>query len=144
MIRKLLSSILLFTFLLPLLISNKSFAEWANSFVVYDGYVYVVSDEYVTEIEKEIGKVTKHSGIEGTYYGDFSNTYKRGTKYYSIKNVSTEIAIAVDDNGAFIKAIRDGEYAGRSIYSPFYMAIGAILFFVIVTYIVEKKVRKSL
>jgi hypothetical protein len=126
---------------------SKSIADWASSFVVFDDYIYEVSGEYVSDIDKEIGKVTKYSDMEGTYYGNFSNTFKKGTKYYSIKGVRTETAIAVGDNGKFVKAIRKGEYAGQK-YSPLSWIIGGVVIFVIVIlliYKVEKRVprRKS-
>ncbi|UGB28816.1 MULTISPECIES: hypothetical protein [Bacillaceae] len=63
--------------------------SWAYPFVVWDGYIYVISDEYVTEIDNEIGHVTRHSDME-QYSSNFSNAYKRGTKYYSIKEISTD------------------------------------------------------
>jgi hypothetical protein len=91
---------------------SKSQADWTNSFVVWDGYVYVLTDEVVDEVYKEIGHVTKYSDIEGTYSGNFSNTYPKGTKYYSIVGVSTDEAFAVKNNGSYIKVTRDGEYAG--------------------------------
>ena len=95
---------------LLLLTGCSSSADWASSFVVWDGYIYRISDEYVEEVDEEIGKVTKYSDREGTYFGNFSNTYKKGTKYYSIKGVSTEEAIAVEEEGEYKKAIREGKY----------------------------------
>lgn len=142
-VNKIFMSILSFAIICSLLLPGKSFAEWAYSFVVYDGYIYVISDEYVAHIDKEIGQVTKYSDKEGTYYGNFSNTYKKGTKYYSIKGVSTNLAIAIEDNGKYIKAIRSGEYAGDK-YSPFSFIIGGIIIFIILTlvfYTVIKRVR---
>ena len=109
---------------------NNTLAKWAYGFVVFDDYTYVISDEFVTEIDKEIGYVTKYSGNEGIYYGNFSNVYKKDTKYYSIKGISTNIAIAVEDHGKYIKAIRKGEYAGWK-YSPFSLIVGGIIFFII-------------
>ena len=87
--------------------------------MVWDGYVYVLSDEEVDQIGNEIGAVTKYSDIEGTYSGNFSNTFAKGTKYFSIKDVSTDEAIAIKDpDGHFIlKPHRDGEYA-RQTNSP--------------------------
>lgn len=128
-----------------LILPGITFADWAYSFVVYDGYTYVISDDYVTDIDKEIGKVTKYSDKEGTYYGNFSNTYKRGTRYYSIKSVSKDSAIAIEDNGKYVKAIRNGEYAG-SQYNPFSIFIGGIIVFIILTlviYIVQNRVIKN-
>jgi hypothetical protein len=93
---------------------NKSLAKWAYPFVVWDGYIYVISDEYVEEVDKKIGRVTKYNDMEGTYSGNFSNEYKKGTAYYSITGVSTDEAIAIEDGGGkYKKAIRDGEYEGN-------------------------------
>jgi hypothetical protein len=127
------------------LVSSKSFADWAYSFVEYDDYIYVISGENVKDIDKEIGQVTKYSDLEGTYNGNFSNTYKKGTKYYSIKGISTETAIAVDDNGKYIKAIREGEYAGEK-FSPFSWIIGGVVIFIMLILLimmVEKKVTSK-
>lgn len=106
-------SLLIFTSLLP----NKPLAKWAYPFVVWDGYIYVISDEFVEEVDKKIGRVTKYNDMEGTYSGNFSNKYKKGTAYYSITGVSTDEAIAIEEEGGkYKKAIRDGEYEGN-IYS---------------------------
>ncbi|MFC6039639.1 hypothetical protein ACFPYN_09425 [Paenisporosarcina macmurdoensis] len=100
--------------------ANKSSADWAYSFVVWDGFIYVVSDEVVGQVDREIGEVTRYSDMEGTYSGNFSNTYRKGTKYFSIVDVSTEDAIAIEDgNGHYVKAIQDGKYAGNTIQSSF-------------------------
>lgn len=56
--------------------------------------------------------MTKYSDIEGTYSGNFSNTYKKGTKYFSIKEISTDIAIMVQEGGQYRKAIKEMEYGG--------------------------------
>ena len=71
----------------PFLFSNKVLADWAYSFVVWYGFIYVVSDEFVEVVDKEIGHVTKYSDREGTYSGNFSNRYKKGTAYFSIKGI---------------------------------------------------------
>lgn len=141
----LITLILLITFLFP---SGPS-ANWAYSFVVWDGYTYVISDEYVESIDREIGHVTKYSGNEGTYYGNFSNTYKKGTKYYSIKGISTDEAIAVkEDDGRYRKATMRGEYAGGKCpifglkVSALVIGLLAILLIVFGINSVEKRVRK--
>jgi hypothetical protein len=142
-VKHILIFILFVAILSPFLYPSNSLAKWAYKFVVYDDYTYVVKDEFVTEIDKEIGHVTKYSGIEGTYYGNFSNVYKEGTKYYSIKGVSTETAIAVEVNGNYIKAIRKGEYAGWK-YSPFSLILGGLIIFILLTlliYLVQRKVN---
>jgi hypothetical protein len=69
-----------------------------------------VNDEYVTEIDKEIGQVTRYSDMY-QQPGNFSNAYEKGTKYYSIKGISPDEAIAVEDrNGKYKKAVREKEY----------------------------------
>lgn len=96
------------------LFPSKVLASWAYAFVVWDGYVYVISDDIVDEVDEEIGHVTRYSDMEGTYSGNFSNVYPKGTKYFSIKGISTDEAIAVEDeNGQYIKVTSDGEYAGN-------------------------------
>ncbi|KLT17944.1 hypothetical protein AA980_11135 [Neobacillus vireti] len=129
---------------------SKSFASWAYLFVVWDGYTYVVSEEYVTEIDKEIGHVTKYSDREGTYSGNFSNIYKKGTKYYSIKGISTDEAIAIQEkDGKYKKATREGEYAGNKNDflepSSSTIIIGILLLLLVIAisfYFVEKKGKK--
>ncbi len=120
-------SLLIFTSFLP----NKSLASWAYAFVVWDGYIYVVSDEFVEEVDEEIGRVTKYSDTEGTYSGNFSNVYKKGTAYYSIKGVSTDEAIAVEDGvGKYKKAVMDGEYEGnKNSLGVWIMIVGLLCFF---------------
>ena len=96
-----------------IVVGCSSSADWNSSFVVWDGYVYEMSNEYVMEVEEEIGKVTKYSDKEGTYSGNFSNMYKKGTKYYAIVGINTDEAIAVKENGEYRKAYRDGKYGEK-------------------------------
>jgi len=61
--------------------------------------VYEVKEETVQEsdIGKVIGEVkTKPNDMTGNYYGDASNAYSKGTKYFEIINISTGTAIAVE------------------------------------------------
>ncbi|WP_139194322.1 hypothetical protein [Bacillus sp. MUM 13] len=124
--------ILCFAILFSLLHPKQSFAKWAYAFVVYDGYTYVLSEESVTDIDKEIGEVTKYSDIEGTYSGNFSNEYHKGTKYYSIKGISTDQAIAVADHGHYKKAERRGKYEGKKVAPIRYIETGLIIFVIVV------------
>ncbi|MGE6256713.1 hypothetical protein ACQKCU_02205 [Heyndrickxia sporothermodurans] len=104
-------AVILIVLLLFIVSSRSAMASWAYPFVVWDRYVYVVSDEVVIEIDKQIGRVTKYSDKEGNYGGNFSNVYKKGTKYYSIKGISTDIAIAVQEkDGHYKKATRGSKY----------------------------------
>lgn len=114
-----LSYLLLVVVFCALIVPSKSLAtSWAYSFVVWDGYIYIVNDEYVTEVDKEIGKVTRYSDMY-QQSGNFSNVYEKGTKYYSIKDVSTDKAIAVEDgSGKYKKAVREKEYTFGNEDSP--------------------------
>ncbi|MEL3971414.1 hypothetical protein AAEO50_03900 [Rossellomorea oryzaecorticis] len=89
--------------------TTSSATSWAYPFVVWDGYRFEVLDEYVEEIDSEIGEVTSYSDME-TLSGNFSNEYIEGTKYYSIKGISTDEAIAVKTGSQYKKAVRIGEY----------------------------------
>ena len=93
--------------------TGKSSADWAISFVVWEGYIYQISDEYIDDISEEIGEVTKYSDMEGTYSGNFSNAYRKGTKFYTIKGISSEEAIAIAEDGKYRKAIRNGKYGEK-------------------------------
>ncbi|MCM3409838.1 hypothetical protein [Metabacillus litoralis] len=126
--KHLISIAVLFMFFFP----DKILAtSWAYPFVVWDEYIYVISDEYVTEIDNEIGHVTRYSDME-QYSGNFSNAYKQGTKYYSIKGISTDQAIAVEgQNGQYIKANREAEYKMKSPFDGQQGFIKIILFSVV-------------
>jgi hypothetical protein len=115
-------SMLMFVLLLTsLMFPSKPLAtSWAYPFVVWQDYIYVVSEEYVTEVDKEIGKVTKYSDME-SLSGNFSNMFKKGTKYYSIKGISTDEAIAVEESkGKYVRADREGKYEVRSTFDGFF------------------------
>ncbi|MCA1029688.1 hypothetical protein LCL95_01420 [Bacillus timonensis] len=95
---------------LLLLSTNTSATKWVYPFVVWDGYVYVVTDEYVDEIDKEIGGVSVYSDME-ELPGNFSNAYKKGTAYYSIRGIKPDVSIAVqEENGKYRKADREEKY----------------------------------
>lgn len=96
---------------------STSYAKWAYAFVVFDGGTYIVSETHIEpkEIGKKIGEVTNYSDNEGTYSGNFSNQFPKGTEYYEIKGVKTNDSIAVKESEkSFIKANYNGEYAGNS------------------------------
>ena len=144
-----LSFLLLVVLFCALILPPKSFGtNWAYQFVVWDGYIYIVEEEYVTEIDKEIGKVIRYSDMY-PQSGNFSNVYERGTKYYAIKDISTDEAIAVEDgSGKYKKAVREKEYTYGNEDSPgdkssdmtaTLLILSAIIIFVIV--IVLKKIK---
>lgn len=98
-------------FLLTIFITNSSVQalSWAYIFVVWDGKVYEVTDEQLAknEIGKNIGKVKrKADDMTGEYYGDASNYYPKGTKYYAVNDQSTSRVIAVEvEENKWVKAI---------------------------------------
>lgn len=67
----------------------------------------------MSDVSKEIGEVTKYSDTEATYSGNFSNKYEKGTKYYSIKGISTDKAIAIEEDGKYRRANRSGKYGEK-------------------------------
>lgn len=83
--------------------------SWAYPFVVWKGKVYEVKQEETiedSEIGKIIGKVkTQPNDMTGNYYGNASNFYSKGTKYYEIKGESTSTAIAVKEDNKWVKAV---------------------------------------
>jgi len=101
---------ILFIILFILIFTSSAQAlSWAYSFVVWNGNVYEVTDVKVVENEigEHIGEVkTKPNDMTGEYRGNASNEFPKGTKYYEIKNVSTDKAIAVEGiENEYIKAI---------------------------------------
>jgi hypothetical protein len=83
--------------------------SWAYSFVVWKGKVYEVTKETIEmeQVGKRIGAVkTRPNEMTGNYYGDASNAYEIGTKYYKINDVATSKAIAVEvEKGHWQKAV---------------------------------------
>ena len=120
-------------------------ADWAYSFVVYSGDIYEISpDELVPsdEIDKKIGQVTRYSDHEGTYSGNFSNTYPKGTPYYSIKNIDPKEIIAIKTNEAeFVKAINKGRYANGQLESKitWISILGSLVIMLLIIWIMKRK-----
>ncbi|GGF26857.1 hypothetical protein GCM10010954_27380 [Halobacillus andaensis] len=92
--------------------------------------------------------MTSYSDME-QYRGNFSNAYREGTKYFSIEGISTEEAIAVqEEDGRFIKAHREGEYTyGENEYwdedsvfaSLMITVLGLLLVIFVIGYFVKKR-----
>lgn len=93
--------------------TSTSSPDWASNFVVMDGYIYIVSDEYTEAVGDVLGQVTHYSDQEATYTGNFSNIYVEGTKYYEIDGVSSEVAIAIEENDKYRIAKQDGKYGEK-------------------------------
>ncbi|XID94882.1 hypothetical protein ACF3MZ_10350 [Paenibacillaceae bacterium WGS1546] len=140
--------ILLVIFAITIFFSlQPAFASWAYRFVVYSGDIYKVTDEPVQpyEIEKKIGQVTRYSDIEGTYAGNFSNAFPKGTGYYSIKEASPNDVIAIKvQEGTYVKAVNQGHYDNDHLLTPSriggYLLVGIIAAAVI--YFIWRYARK--
>jgi len=108
--------VLLFSLLISIL-SPSVYADWARNFVVFSGKTYEITDKIIdpNNIDKKIGKVTSNSTREGSYRGNFSNKYPKGTEYYSIKGIDSSQEIAVKASvGGYLSAIYRGEYGEKS------------------------------
>ncbi|MGO4181278.1 hypothetical protein AB4Z17_08865 [Paenibacillus sp. TAF43_2] len=143
-----------FMFLISIFFAVSSFitlgtahADWAYRFVVNDGKSYIVSDTQVesAQIGAKIGKVTSYSDEEGTYSGNFSNIYPKGTEYYAIKDISINEAIAIkQDDGSFIKAAYGSEYEGKAInLKSVLFYIGGLFLLIIAFLFVKNNWRQS-
>lgn len=97
-----------FVLLLSMTASVKALS-WAYSFVVWKGKVYEVTEEIVGEddLGRHLGSVkTKPNDVTGSYYGNASNIYAVGTKYFEINGESPNDSIAVEvENNQWVKAI---------------------------------------
>ncbi|WP_139491474.1 hypothetical protein [Brevibacillus dissolubilis] len=82
-------------------------SSWAYPFVIWQKRTYMVTDETITEIGKELGQVTTHSDQERAFdrNKNFSNLYSVGTKYFEITGIDPNTAIAVESNGSYVKAV---------------------------------------
>lgn len=120
-------------------------ADWAGSFVVYSGDIYEISDDELipsNEIDKKIGQVTRYSDHEGTYSGNFSNIYPKGTPYYSIKNIDPKEIIAIKTHEAeFVKAINKGQYANGQLESKtiWISILGSLIIVLLIILIMKRK-----
>ena len=129
---------------LPTMVTATS---WSYAFVVWDGYIYAVTEERVTDIGGEIGQVTKYSDME-QYSGNFSNAYEKGTRYYAIKGVDTEVAIAIEEvNGNYVKAERKKkyEYEGTFFEEPQenLKVFISLLVGILVVFFIYKRLKKN-
>lgn len=110
----LMKKIMVLSLFFVLVICSSVQAGLQDAFVVWDGKVYEVKKEVTVEkslIGKSIGKVkTKpywdnksRTSLE-TYYGNASNAFPIGTRYFEIKGISPSTAIAVKVDNQWLKA----------------------------------------
>lgn len=126
---------------------GSAYASWAFMFVVNDGNIYVITEARVepSQIGSRIGKVTKYSDSEGTYSGNFSNRYPKGTKYYEIIGVEINDAIAVKEiEEVYVKATYGGEYAGgKNNWSDYIPNVLIVLFVLLLAgYYMKKRLHR--
>ncbi|WP_208590474.1 hypothetical protein [Gracilibacillus suaedae] len=120
--------------------------EWTYSFVVLDGRVYEVTDEQINQslIGKSIGEVTTQADDRtGKYYGNASNHYPIGTKYLKIEGVDISEAIAVAEQGSYVKAefVQRVPLHWRNMI--YYLTPILFLTVLIITYRIREKVKKK-
>lgn len=90
---------------------KQSSGDWEYSFVVWNGNIYKITEEYAVKVTEEIGEVTKYLDMEGISTENVSNKYEKGTKYFSIEGVNTNDVIVVEEkDGIYRKAINQGKY----------------------------------
>ncbi|MGN8644625.1 hypothetical protein ACTNEO_00895 [Gracilibacillus sp. HCP3S3_G5_1] len=94
--------------LLLLIIPSTLFALSSNSpYVLLDGRVYEITDEQINHvlIGQSVGEVTTQADDRTTtYFGNASNHYSIGTKYFKIEGIDIAEAIAVEEQAAYVKA----------------------------------------
>lgn len=143
--KKIIISFFIFLMCCNFLVS-KSFADWSSPFVVYNGNLYVVMDTKIepNTIGKKIGEVTNYSDMEGTYNGNFSNQFPKGTEYYEIKGVDIKNAFAVKKiDNSFVRVNYNGKYGGAVNHNhwikPILYLTGVIILIGILFFIFKKK-----
>lgn len=127
--------------------TNVRALDWAYAFVVWEGKVYEVKqEEWIadSEIGQVIGKVnTKPNDMTGNYYGNASNHYAKGTKYYEIKGISTSTAIAVKEGNQWVKAayVNEAPFHIMNIFTNIFFIFGLIVVALIVGVAIRNKRR---
>lgn len=124
--------------------------SWAYPFVVWEGKVYEVKqEETITEnqIGEVVGEVKRMANdMNGDFYGNASNYYPKGTKYYEIKGTSTSTAIAVKEAGQWVKAfyVHKAPFHIMNIFSStFFISTVVLSIFAVITFIISKKKFKN-
>ena len=115
MIRRHLPISVIIVLLLTLFIPSNSVSatKWVHQFEVWEGYVYTLEDEIITDVKEKIGEVTAYSDMN-QLPGNFSNVFQKGTPYYSIKEIDTNESIAIKiGKDRYQIADRESEYLVR-------------------------------
>ncbi len=129
--------LLLFVIFFIMASSSTYALSWAYKFVAWEGGVYEVTEEVVdaSDIGKKIGKVKRMADDRtGAYYGDTSNYYEKGTKYYAIKGIDSGTAIAVEEQqDIWVKAVylHEAPFHWTDILPYMLMGIAAFVLFTV-------------
>ncbi|GBF77669.1 hypothetical protein PA598K_06231 [Paenibacillus sp. 598K] len=88
-------------------IKVESQASYPFPLIIWNKHIYRVTNDKVTDIDKEIGEIKNFSAVESEGQQDnYSNYYPKGTKIFSIVNIDTSVALAVKTGeNEFVKAI---------------------------------------
>jgi hypothetical protein len=143
LMRKITLLTLLFTFIIS---SSVQALSWAIPFVVWKGKVYEIKQEKIiseSEIGKKLGEVkTVPDDMTGEYYGDASNFYPIGTKYYEIIGTSPSKAIAVKEESQLVKAVyvhKAPFHILNVLSNPIFLILGGIIVLIIIRAIIRAK-----
>jgi hypothetical protein len=147
LMRKITLLTLLFTFIITASVQALS---WAIPFVVWKGKVYEIKQEEIisdSEIGKRLGEVkTVPDEMTGKYYGDASNFYPIGTKYYEIIGTSPSKAIAVKEESQLVKAVyvhKAPFHILNVLSDPIFLILVGIIVFIIIRAIFRTKKLKN-
>jgi hypothetical protein len=119
--------------------------KWQDPFVVWKGKVYEVKqEEFISdsEIGKKIGEVKTKPNDIGNYYGNASNFYPKGTKYYEIIGISTSKAIAVKEDSQMVKAVfvqKAPFHIMNIISNPIFLTLVGVFILIIIRVIFSKR-----
>ena len=129
---------------LSITISSTQALSWAYPFVVWNTNVYEVTDDEVIDslLGKRIGEVKTKPNMRGDYYGNASNVYPKGTRYYEISGVATDISIAVEvKEGQWVKA--NFTHKAPFHWMNFFMKVFPLLILILIAVIIVKIVKNT-
>lgn len=138
---------LLFTFMIS---SSVHSVSWAYVFVVWEGNVYEVKqDESIadSEIGEVIGKVkTIPNDRTGSYFGNASNYYSKGTKYYKMNGISTADAIAIKEGNQWVKAVyvHEAPFHILNLFSNIFIIMAMIIMALTIVGVVLHNKKQSI
>ncbi|WP_091479980.1 hypothetical protein [Gracilibacillus orientalis] len=115
-------------------------------FVGLDGRVYEVTDQQIdsSHIGQSVGKVTTQAEDHtGMYYGNASNHYPVGTEYFKMEDTDIGDAIAVEEQGVYVKAEFTHRVPLHWRNIIYYLTPILFLTGLIIIYRIREKVKKN-